>query len=431
MCLDAGVDSLLLAHHADDQAETVMVRMLSNYLGTGLRGIREEAALPECEGLYGLHESGRPRESPTTQVASGGGSTGLQIEGGGISMHRPLLPYTKAALVATCVENGIKWFEDRTNADLTMTLRNTVRHLQQSDQLPTALRTPRLLELASSIETREHQREIDAQYILERMTIPLDTCIGRTSFSFKQLLLEIPAEATERRVLIALALRKLVQTVSPMEVKSLQDLLPQLAFLFQTPPDSGSSQKSKAQLTGPSVAGVMITRDDPTNGQKSYTLERAQPTAQEKQSVTRLLPNSACPKPNATKRSWTNWQRWDGRFWLRVSPPAQTEAEECDISVRFLAPTCLASLRETLPKAAAERLKRRLHAAPGKLRYTLPAIVQTQTQDSSEYAATRAGVERVVALPSLGWSVGTWAAAQVDGKVGAEQWLWDIRYKKV
>lgn len=59
-CLKRGIDSLLLAHHRDDQAETVMLRVLAGYGGAGLRGIRAEAAIPECAGLYGVDHSGRP-----------------------------------------------------------------------------------------------------------------------------------------------------------------------------------------------------------------------------------------------------------------------------------------------------------------------------------------------------------------------------------
>src|ERR1700761_8273989 len=49
-CRDRGINSLLLAHHRDDQAETVLARLISEYRGTGLKGMRSKAAIPECEG---------------------------------------------------------------------------------------------------------------------------------------------------------------------------------------------------------------------------------------------------------------------------------------------------------------------------------------------------------------------------------------------
>lgn len=78
---EAGCDTLLLAHHADDQAETVLGRLArgSGVLGlAGMRPMREE------------HD---------------------------LLLARPLLALPKARLVATLRDAGIAWCEDPSNAD--------------------------------------------------------------------------------------------------------------------------------------------------------------------------------------------------------------------------------------------------------------------------------------------------------------------------
>jgi tRNA(Ile)-lysidine synthase len=82
-----------LAHHLDDQAETVMLQLLR---GTGLKGI---AAMPEL----------RPLRGTTVQI------------------YRPLLSYSRVALLEYAKERGLKWIEDESNAS-TQQDRNFLRH---------------------------------------------------------------------------------------------------------------------------------------------------------------------------------------------------------------------------------------------------------------------------------------------------------------
>ncbi len=80
-------DTLALAHHADDQAETVLMHLLYG-TGTG--------------GLSGMREYKKP-------------------------VWRPLLSYRHAELVAALQEIGREWCEDETNGDTVYT-RNYLRH---------------------------------------------------------------------------------------------------------------------------------------------------------------------------------------------------------------------------------------------------------------------------------------------------------------
>src|SRR5947207_1961122 len=51
-CLHAGITNLLVAHHADDQVETVLLRMIKGSTAVGLAGMKPMARIPECEEIF-------------------------------------------------------------------------------------------------------------------------------------------------------------------------------------------------------------------------------------------------------------------------------------------------------------------------------------------------------------------------------------------
>lgn len=71
-----------LAHHLDDQSETIFLQLLR---GTGLKGV---AAMPEV------------RKLPASPVR----------------LLRPLLPFSRSALRAYAEERGLRWMDDESNA---------------------------------------------------------------------------------------------------------------------------------------------------------------------------------------------------------------------------------------------------------------------------------------------------------------------------
>lgn len=87
-----GADAVVLAHHADDQGETVLIQMLR---GAGPAGL---SAMPECRVLQGW-----PR------------------------ILRPLLGTPRSELHAYAVRASIEWIDDDSNAD-TGHARNFLRH---------------------------------------------------------------------------------------------------------------------------------------------------------------------------------------------------------------------------------------------------------------------------------------------------------------
>ena len=70
-----------LAHHLDDQAETVLLQLLR---GTGLKGV---AAMPEMRALPGSR----------------------------VNIYRPLLSISRSALVTRAQARGLKWVDDESN----------------------------------------------------------------------------------------------------------------------------------------------------------------------------------------------------------------------------------------------------------------------------------------------------------------------------
>lgn len=89
-------EALLLAQHRDDQAETVLFRLLR---GAGLAG------------LGGMRADGRQ----------------ARADGGEAPRWRPFLGLTRAALAAYATARGLAWVDDESNADTALD-RNFLRH---------------------------------------------------------------------------------------------------------------------------------------------------------------------------------------------------------------------------------------------------------------------------------------------------------------
>lgn len=106
-CRERGIDTLCLAHHADDQVETFLMRLAR---GSGVDGLAAMA--------------------PTTARD-------------GVTLLRPLLSFPKAALLETCRARGQPWIEDPSNANAAAT---RVRFRQARELLAAeGLTTERLL----------------------------------------------------------------------------------------------------------------------------------------------------------------------------------------------------------------------------------------------------------------------------------------------
>src|SRR5262252_6238963 len=126
-------DFLLLAQHRDDQAETLLLRLLR---GTGLKGLAAMAPV-------------RP------------------LEGTRVSILRPLLGTSRAEIEAFARARGLEWVEDESNAD-TARQRNFLRH----DVIPVLER-----------QFREARELLDAMARAD-----LERCLGGTAVDVPALL---------------------------------------------------------------------------------------------------------------------------------------------------------------------------------------------------------------------------------------------------
>ncbi|KAF2488240.1 PP-loop family-domain-containing protein [Neohortaea acidophila] len=367
-CASHGIGSLLVAHHARDQAETVLLRILTEYLGSGLGGMRSCAGIPECRGIYGVDQSGSGRLITT-------GGEAMVVEQGGVTIARPMLSLRKEELVAFCEESSVKWFEDPTNADPTLTMRNTVRSLQEKNTLPVALRADRILALADNINRRRVDVERTVDEIYSRTKITLDIRMGEAT-------VRLPEEMQSHSSSVqATVLRRLLELVSPKDNVAVSQIAQTAEALFNERDAERSASTRSFQ-----VAGVHIER---SNGQlPRVTLRRATPSAAERETQQITL--------SFDSAGWSEWHLWDGRWWIRIQPPARLDSTA---SIRFLTKEDLHAVRRRLDKEDRRLLDKKLERAKGLQRFTLPAII---CNEGSPQSADGKQVE-VVALPSLGW----------------------------
>ena len=123
-------DFVALAHHADDQAETLLLQLLR---GAGVRGASAMPVLSNVEGPV-LISSDLPAlesfiGSGLSRMASRSTSVSKRAEEGA-GQHRvlrPLLHITRSEIIAYAESQGLLWIEDESNADDSYP-RNFLRH---------------------------------------------------------------------------------------------------------------------------------------------------------------------------------------------------------------------------------------------------------------------------------------------------------------
>jgi tRNA(Ile)-lysidine synthase len=136
-----GLTCLTTAHHADDQAETILMRLTSGSGLAGLAGMREEQMRFET----------------------------LQAQREAIRHVRPLLAFPKARLVMSCKARGLGYVEDQSNDDPRF---ERVRMRRIMDQLATdGLSRERLLRLAERASLADEALEYAVENTLAHLPI--------------------------------------------------------------------------------------------------------------------------------------------------------------------------------------------------------------------------------------------------------------------
>ena len=109
LAAEIGAAAVATAHHADDQAETVLMRLLR---GTGLSGLR---GMRQHDWLANTHADVQTGESSNTPTRAR------------VALVRPLLIFSRAHIEQYCADRGLQPRHDATNADVAIA-RNRIRH---------------------------------------------------------------------------------------------------------------------------------------------------------------------------------------------------------------------------------------------------------------------------------------------------------------
>ena len=314
-CRDRRIQSLFVAHHRDDQVETVFLRLAQGHRGIGLKGIQPVAELPECWGIHGVHQSGE-KELEDWLNSKSGQDEMMQLslkrskvsrshmgkrfwlhsqssqheellkksdpspcfEDGGINIYRPLLGFSKKRLEATCRRREIAWIEDETNSNPRLTLRNAIRHILKGSKMPHMLLNESILKLQERVQRKWLIRLTTASELLEKCNIMfLDTRSAGLAVRFSsrirdnKYLFDEDQESNEANMqyLAALLLRRMVEFVTPQETVSLQSLEFAVDAIFPDIKDPISTIADKtikpSKFTAAGVSFVRIDSPLPTS----------------------------------------------------------------------------------------------------------------------------------------------------------------------
>ncbi|KAI1480548.1 hypothetical protein F4774DRAFT_75619 [Daldinia eschscholtzii] len=372
-CASFNIVSLFLAHHEDDQYETILMRMLQGHGIRGLRGIRPAQDIPECEGLFGADKSGfvddqarifpfynfkptrKEREHMRRQLRGDISKMRAElesddlapfdldgrdyddpkdippfvprepeIENGGITIYRPLLEFSKDRLIATCLENNVPWWEDATNANPTLTTRNAIRHLYRSYTLPKALQKPAILDLAKRCERKVERQEAEANRLLSRTIIHgPQLYAGTVIVQFPELKLPMAgrdsrsplrrrARILKKRKIAAILMRKIILLVSPDPLpllSTLENLVTPLFPYLALPEELPVATPPKAF----SVSGVHLVPFKSTSSDSTPTGTAAH--QQLNWYISRTPYPSTKPLPRIRTPYWASNRNKKGR-WL-------------------------------------------------------------------------------------------------------------------
>lgn len=446
----------MVAHHADDQAETVLMRLANNRLRSGLQAMQSVEWIPECYGIHGISQSGSGAVSIPT-------SSSVPFERGGIRILRPLLSFPKSRLVATCEEHGVTWVEDKTNHLQTYTSRNAVRYILKHHKLPAALSIESLVSVSKHMQDRVHSHKAEAQRLLANSPKRLNPQLGTLHVQFPHFhqLLDInlkhasPADTLIPSIVhgahntAICLLAQAGQLVSPRENPPLGELASTVTHIwpeFQQFDLLKSSQEGNAETeikTNYCAHGIWWRKCDspsidssrhyvhpewqrsstPRSLVKSEWLLTRQPLATHRPEATprviRYLPSHMLPTTQVSPTEWTggvksDWQLFDGRWWISV--------RNFTADALILRHFTKADLDRMTPIAIARRggPEKFIAAAlsmikPADVRYTLPALFQRDMATKKE---------TLIGFPTLDASIGT---------LGSPKGVcsWRVRYKKL
>jgi tRNA(Ile)-lysidine synthase len=422
----SGIKHLFLGHHRDDQVEGILLRLMRNDAGAylGRQGMSESTMIPCCENMrfamtdsgymdlrtwLKYHDKGPTRGTDSkTQIRVSIGKTSMRSKvsrnhiapsfTGGMKLHRPLLRFTKPEILAFCRRQGVKYFDDPTNFDPSLTVRNAIRHLRSKYKLPKALQAPSVLQLAASAQLAAASLISRGERILESIRIiSVDLRSGRMFISvpptFDQACRDDPEAGTYALARLASAVSPQLGHMGPTKVpaKNLENFLRL---------NASSSEAPTMQIQQALMQRLSVSQEDShhtaarrgtesreaTNGKTVWNLSRPPMRQSEVTSATKtfwksdsllgdseegLIPDGAVLNEHRRKSAlWSMWLLWDNRYWIRVN--ARSKAST--IAVRPYKEADVETVRKLMGDDYSFFQENLSDAAPGKVRYTLPVL---------------------------------------------------------
>lgn len=441
-CRREDIRALMVAHHGDDQAETILMRLANNRLRTGLKGMQSVEWIPECEGIYGVHHSGDHLEAKVTYKIP------FPVEEGGIQILRPLLAMEKSRLIATCEEHGTEWAEDKSNHSPTLTSRNAIRHIYKAHKLPKALSIPSLVALSLRMQERVNEHQAYARNLYDQCLMKLNIQTGTLLIRFPPFhaLLGRPIKTDADKNEAWDNAYCLIEKVADLVTAYLKPALGNLAARVDSIYPEFLTPEDKAELI---AAGEGHFRDNftvhhiwwrkcdkaspfedyglpsedysstpPHPNEWLLTRQTLQPGEARKLQIE--VPPSKMSPTTDLSRSKEEYQLFDGRFWIKLHNYTYDTLiirtfEKTDM--RHLVSLqrnkgAVRGLRGPIPErfitAAFALIK------PSDVRFTLPAVFRRSVT----------GDETLVGFPTLN--------VRMDGLGPAEGIChWHVRYKKI
>lgn len=443
-CRDHKISALMVAHHADDQAETVLMRLANNKFRTGLKGMQSVEWIPECEGIYGVHLSGKLQKPDT------GLDIPFPVEQGGIRILRPLLALEKSQLIATCKENDVQWAEDETNQDPSLTSRNAIRHIYKNHELPRALSIPSMVLTSKYMQTRLQAHRSYAEDLFNECLMRLDIQTGALLVRFppfKSLLsrpIETDSDRNEARDNAYCLIERVADLVTPKFKPALGQLAARIDHFypeFMTLEDKEEDQLDSHFTNNFTVYHVWWRRWDKASPfendnlpsedfsstaphPREWLLTRQMLEQGEAKKVEIVVPPSQTltSDSKASSGSKDTYQLFDGRFWVKLENYTHDTLiirtfQKTDM--RHLPTT--QGIREAIKNIAGPIPERFITATfallkPSDLRFTLPAVFR---RDSAT------GEETLIGFPTL--------KVRMDGCGGPPLDIcnWAVRYKRI
>ncbi|CAH2354536.1 hypothetical protein CLIB1423_17S01354 [[Candida] railenensis] len=292
-CNENHVRNIFVAHNLNDQFETYLYRLLGESTILGLRSLKPISLIPV------------EPETPTEVTPY---------------IIRPLLEFSKSEIIDTCKSNGIRWFEDPTNKDTNLTIRNKLRYyiseyVPQNIQKDPSLEVLSTSNLKSTIDKiselddyiKRQAIKLENQLISEnRLEFLEDECKMKIIFTYEEF------ESNSTPVLSRLLYGNIYPVASTVEyhwkyARLERAAVPKFKKLFDDLRNSDTLNTLVENMTFLNIL-FTVTVDD-ISSRIMIELRRA-PVANN------MLEHVA--KTFSSKDQWGNWFLWDNRYWMKI-----------------------------------------------------------------------------------------------------------------